>query len=162
LDCGLILNQLLLKLGGSHIDDESAWAHFSDRRVVDFLLEYGREFPVEGLEWLHETPFPGNRERLDPVQCHRNCVNLRCYVGTGRSEYRIVHGWALSANDTWYCHSWCVMRTGSEIIIETTRPRIAYFGFVVPDDVHALPTLYVSSYLGDQLRRWKFRRRNSS
>lgn len=100
MDCGFVRNQILMKIGGSPIDDESGWANFSDSRVVDFLSEYGREFSTEGLEHLQETPFVGHHRPLDPVQCHRNAVDLRCYVGTGTgsSEYRIVHGWALSDN----------------------------------------------------------------
>ena len=57
MDCGLILNQILTKIGGSRIDDESGWANFTDPRVVDFLLKYGKEFSTEGLEYLQETPF---------------------------------------------------------------------------------------------------------
>ena len=155
MDCGLILNQILTKIGGSRIDEESGWANFTDPRVVDFLLKYGKEFSTEGLEYLQETPFPGHHKPLDPVQCHKNCVDLRCYVGTGRSEYLIVHGWALSDNGIWYCHSWCIKRTGPENIIETTRPRIAYFGFVVPDEVHPLATLIVPSNLGELLENWR-------
>jgi hypothetical protein len=156
MDFRLMLNQILMNIGGSRLDDESWWGNFSDPRVVEFLLEYGREFPMERLERLRETPFPGHRQPLHPVQCHKNCVDLRCYVGTGSSEYRIVYGWALGDNGIWYCHSWCVKRTGPENIIETTRPRIGYFGFVVPDEIHALATLFVPSSLGDQLENWKF------
>ena len=149
----MILNQMLLKIGGSRLDDEPGWANFSDPRVVNFLLENGREFSTDGLECIQETP--GNHKRLDPVQCHRNCADLRCYIGAGRSEYRIVYGWALSDNGVWYCHSWCIKRTGPDNIIETTRPRRAYFGFVVPDDIHPLATVFVPSNLGDELEKWR-------
>jgi len=152
LDCGLILKQVLLKIGGSGIDDEAGWANFRDPRVLDYLLKHGREFPTQQMECLRQTPFPDWRKELNPVQCHDNCVDLRCYAGSGRSEYRIVHGWALSANGIWYCHSWCIQRTGPENIIETTIPRIAYFGFVVPDDVDPRAILFVLSTLGDLLQ----------
>jgi hypothetical protein len=155
LDCAHILNPVLTKMGGSRIDDAAGWANFADQRVVDFLLEYGRRFPTEGLERLQETPFPYWRRPLDRVHCHRNCVDLRCYVGAGGSQYRVVHGWALSDNDTWFCHSWCIERTGLDSIVETTLPRNAYFGFVVPDEVHPLSTLYVPSTLGEELENWK-------
>jgi hypothetical protein len=155
LDCALILNPVLTKMGGSRIDDPAGWANFSEPRVVNFLLEYGREFPTTGLERIQETPFPDWHRPLDPVHCHRNCVDLRCYVGAGASQYRVVHGWALSDNDTWYCHSWCIKRTGLESIVETTLPRIAYFGFVVPDEVNPLGTLFVPSTLGEELENWK-------
>jgi len=158
LDCDLLLKDFLLKIGGSTIDDKLGWANFIDSRVVDFLLEHGKQFPTEGLECLAHTPFPDYRLPLGRVHCHKNCVDLRCYVGTGRSEYQIVHGWALSTNDTWYCHSWCLKRTGPENIIETTCPRISYFGFVVPDEVDPRAILFVPSNLGDQLENWKFGR----
>ena len=155
MDCGFILNQILTKIGGSSIDGEPGWANFRDSRVVDFLSEYGKEFPTEGLECLHETPFPGHRKPLDPGQCHRNCVDLQCYVGTGRSEYRTVHGWALSDNGIWYCHSWCIKRIGPETVVETTRARIAYFGFVLPDGVDPRAVLFVPSDLGGLLENWR-------
>ncbi len=152
MDSGTILSQILTKIGGSRIDDEPGWGNFGDPRVVDFLSKYGREFPTEGLECLQETPFPDHHKPLDPVQCHKNCVDLQCYVGNiGRSEYRTVHGWALSDNGIWYCHSWCIKRTGPENIVETTRSRIAYFGFVVPDDVDPRAIWFVPSNLGDLL-----------
>lgn len=155
MDSGFVLNQILTKIGGSRIDDEPGWANFTDPRVVDFLSKYGREFPSEGLECLQETPFPGHHKPLDPVHCHKNCLDLQCYVGTGRSEYQTVHGWALSDNGIWYCHSWCIKRTGPEKIVETTRPRLAYFGFVLPDGVDPRAIFLVPSNLGDQLENWR-------
>jgi hypothetical protein len=147
------LNDILLKIGGSNLDE--AWGNFVDPRVVEFLADYGKEFSTENLECLKETPFPDWRKPLDPVQCHRNCADLRVYAPNGPSEYRIVYGWALSDNGSWSCHSWCIRRTGPENIIETTRPRVSYFGFVVPDDVHVLATYIVPSTLGEQLEKWQ-------
>lgn len=155
MDSGFILKQILTKIGGSRIDDEPGWANFTDPRVVDFLSKYGREFPSEGLECLQETPFPGHHKPLDPVHCHKNCLDLQCYVGTGRREYQTVHGWALSDNGIWYCHSWCIKRAGPEKIVETTRPRLAYFGFVLPDGVDPCAIFLVPSNLGDQLENWR-------
>jgi hypothetical protein len=155
LDCALILNPILTKMGGLHIDDAAGWANFSDPCVVNFLLEYGREFPVEGLERLTRTPFPDYQRDLDSVQCHRNCLDLACYVGNGTSQYRVVYGWALSANGTWYCHSWCIKRNGFQNIVETTLPRLAYFGFVVPDGVDLRGVYFVPSNLGEELDKWR-------
>ena len=42
---------------------------------------------------------------------------------------------------------------GQRISIETTLPRIAYFGFVVPDEVDPRALWLVPSNLGDQLAR---------
>jgi hypothetical protein len=155
LDSGFILNQILTKIGGSRIDDEPGWANFTDPRVVDVLSKHGREFPSEGLECLQETSFPEHHKPRDPVHCHKNCLDLQCYVGTGRSEYQTVHGWALSDNGIWYCHSWCIKRTGPENIVETTRPRLAYFGFVLPDGIDPRAIFLVPSNLGDQLENWR-------
>lgn len=153
MDHARTLNDILLKIGGLRLDEELG--NFTDSRVVDFLSEYGRQFSVEGLECLQETPFPDWRKPLDPVQCHRNCADLRVYAPIGLSEYRIVYGWALSDNGTWYCHSWCIKRNGPENIIETTRPRVSYFGFVLPDEVHLLSTCIVPSTLADQLEKYQ-------
>lgn len=155
MDCGTILNPLLTKIGGSCIDDEPGWGNFGDPRVVDFLVKYGKEFPTEGLELLKETPFLDHRKPLDPGNCHKNCFELRCYAPNGPSEYQIVHGWALSDDGIWYCHSWCIKTTAPETIIETTHSRIAYFGFVVPDGIHPLSTWIVPSTMGDQLENWR-------
>jgi hypothetical protein len=124
LDHAFLLNQTLTSIGGKHIDSEPGWANFTDPRVVNFLLQYGRTSPTEGLDCIRETPFADWHRLLDPVHCHRNCVDLRCYVGTGQLEYRIVYGWALSDNDTWYCHSWCIKRTGPRI--SSKRPALEW------------------------------------
>jgi len=153
LDRALILNDILLNIGGSCVDE--AFGNFTDSHVVKFLFDYGREFPTENLERLTRTPFPGDQRDLDPVHCHRNCLDLACYVRCGPSQYRIVYGWALSANGTWYCHSWCIKRSGPENIVETTLPRLAYFGFVVPDGVDLRGVYFVPSNLGEELDKWR-------
>lgn len=152
MDHARTLNDILLKIDGLNLDE--VWGNFIDPRVVDFLSEYGRRFSSVGLEQLTHTPFPDYYRELDPVQCHRNCLDLCCYVGSGASQYRIVYGWALSDKGTWYCHSWCIRRTGPENIVETTPPRVAYFGFVVPDGVDPRATYFVPSNLGEQLLKW--------
>ena len=145
----LILTDILLNIGGSCVDE--ALGNYTDCRVDEYLFNYGREFPVENLERLTRTPFPGYQRDLDPVQCHRNCLDLACYVGSGPSQYRIVHGWALGANNIWCCHSWCIKRSGPGNIIETTLPRLAYFGFVVPDGVDLRGVYFAPSNLGEEL-----------
>ena len=153
MDREIVLNQTLLKIGGSYVDEVSG--NFKDCRVIDFLFEYGTKFSTEDLERLTHTPFPDYQRDLDPVQCHRNCLDLACYVGSGPSQYRIIYGWALSANGTWYCHSWCIKRSGPENVIETTLPRLAYFGFVVPDGVDLRGVYFVPSNLGEELDKWR-------
>ena len=153
MDQTLILNSILLNIAGSCVDE--ALGNFTDCRVLKFLFEYGREFSIENLERLTQTPFPDYLRDLDPVQCHRNCLDLACYTGSGSSQYRVVHGWALSTNGTWYCHSWCIKRTGPENIVETTLPRLRYFGFVVPDGVDLRGVYFVPSNLAEELDEWR-------
>lgn len=149
LDHTRVLNEFLLRMGGSSVDE--ALGNFADARVVDFLMAHGKEFSTDRLQRFTETPFSDWQRPLDPVSCHRNCGDLRAYAPNGRSEYRIVYGWALSDNGIWYCHSWCIRRTGPGNIIETTLARALYFGFVLPDEVHALSACFVPSTLGDEL-----------
>lgn len=124
MDRDIVLNQALLKIGGSCVDEVSG--NFKDCRVIDFLFEYGTEFSTENLERLTHTPFPDYQRDLDPVQCHRNCLDLACYVGSG-----------------------------PENIVETTLPRLAYFGFVVPDGVDLRGVYFVPSNLGEELDKWR-------
>jgi hypothetical protein len=151
----LDFKQTLLNIGGSNIDAEDAWGNFKDSRVVRFLLERGREFSTAGLQCLQETPFPDHHYSFRQDACHKNCIELCCYVRNGESQYAIVYGWALSNDGIWYTHSWCIKRTQPERIVETTRARVAYFGFVVPQSVNALSMWIVPSTLGDQLEKWK-------
>lgn len=151
MDRDIVLNQTLLKIGGSCVDE--ALGNFTDSRVLEFLFEYGREFSTEGLECLQETPFPDHHYFFRPNECHKNCIELCCYLGNGGSQYAIVYGWALSHDGVWYGHSWCIKRTEPQHIVETTRARVAYFGFVVPDSVNALSMWIVPSTLGAQLEK---------
>ena len=164
MDGGPILTQLLLSIGGSRIEGESGWGNFKDQRVVDFLMEYGRRFSTDGLECLNKTPFRDYQVPLEPGQCHKNYLNLGGYVGDGRALYRIAHGWALCDEGIWNCHSWCIPAIGPETVIETTTPRIAYFGFVIPTGINANPIRFVFEGfgLGDELEKWKALRRNES
>tara|TARA_B100002019_G_C21256613_1_gene594210 strand:- start:1790 stop:2296 length:507 start_codon:yes stop_codon:yes gene_type:complete len=63
-----------------------------------------------------------------PSQCHRNSCDL--YMMEEREDFFIMTGYALSKDGFWRQHSWCVDYK-NEKIIETTEPRIAYFGFVM-------------------------------
>lgn len=148
MDHARTLYGILLKIGGLRLDE--ALGNFTDSRVVDFLSEYETVLRRR-VEKRQETPFPDWRKPLDPVQCHRNCADLRVYAPIGLSDYRIVYGWALSDNGR-TSHSWCIKRNGPENIIETTRPRVSYFGFVLPDEVHLLSYI-VPSTLGNQLEK---------
>jgi hypothetical protein len=55
--------------------------------------------------------------------CHRNVFSL---WKANSEKITICTGWALSDDGCWRQHSWA--RQNNEII-ETTTPRVAYFGF---------------------------------
>ena len=66
-----------------------------------------------------------------PSQCHRNSCDL--YEYENRKDFFIMTGYALSDDGYWYQHSWCIDYKNNHII-ETTEPRLAYFGFVMTHD----------------------------
>ena len=125
------------------------------RALSIFFWSTAENFLWKGLNASRKLRYPDYQRDLDSVQCHRNCLDLACYVGNGTSQYRVVYGWALSANGTWYCHSWCIKRNGFQNIVETTLPRLAYFGFVVPDGVDLRGVYFVPSNLGEELDKWR-------
>lgn len=102
------------------------------RRLHERLLALGGEALVP----LHEPdldailargePFGPTQVILEgrPSQCHENVARLPA------EDYRIVTGWALSADDgLWRQHSWALDAAGR--VVETTEPRAAYFGYVL-------------------------------
>ena len=62
---------------------------------------------------------------MSPISCHSNVAEL--YEDKG---YKIATGWALSSDGLWRQHSWCI---DNKTIIETTKKRKKYFGFVLTD-----------------------------
>lgn len=123
-------------------EDEAA------RRVLAHLdvrlLDLGGErvvHPIElygGMYWMSTTvpvldrgrPFPGRARQWygAPSDCHGNAAAL-WRVGWGE----IVSGWALTDHDgLWRQHSWLLRPTGT--LIETTRRRSRYHGYVLSDD----------------------------
>ena len=82
---------------------------------LDVLLESGRLFISSPVV-----------EKGDPNQCHANIAQL----WTNEEIDAIYTGYALSDDGLWRQHSWGFR---GESLIETTDPRVAYFGFEVPD-----------------------------
>ena len=67
-----------------------------------------------------------------PSQCHLN--SARCW-DANRSRAVLCTGYALSEDGLWRQHSWCVhLRPRKNVVVETTVPRIAYWGFVFSED----------------------------
>lgn len=66
-----------------------------------------------------------------PSQCHRNASRL---WEANKDKSRICTGYALSSDGMWRQHSWCIWhKSRSNQIVETTEPRILYFGFVMTE-----------------------------
>lgn len=70
--------------------------------------------------------------RGEPCQCHANSANL---WNENRGDALICTGYALSKDGMWRQHSWCVVRNArSYKVVETTEPRISYYGFILDDN----------------------------
>ena len=61
-------------------------------------------------------------------RCHENVARL----WDRNRTHKIVTGWALSSDGVWRQHSWLLYDGGR--VLETTSPRVKYFGFVLTDD----------------------------
>lgn len=87
---------------------------------------------------LKEGQFFGSTDIIEkgtPCQCHSNValfyeMALSVY-GEDQKIYKIVTGYALSKDLIWRQHSW-ILKNDSEIV-ETTEPRIRYFGVILTD-----------------------------
>jgi len=64
-----------------------------------------------------------------PNRCHANAASLWL---NNMDDTRICTGYALSKDGMWRQHSWLIhFKEKSNQIIETTTPRIGYYGFVL-------------------------------
>ena len=86
---------------------------------LDNMLLYGQFWIGNNIKMMRGLP----------SQCHYNAG--RCYEAN-KDKVRICTGYALSPDGMWRQHSFLVwMKERSNQIVETTVPRIAYFGFVM-------------------------------
>ncbi len=121
------LQQLLLGFGG-----EEACLAFKDSDEPKII--------ARGQLWSGAGSI---RTRGEPCRCHQNSVRLFASVLESCSKesdaplqdrlgLAVATGYALSNDGMWRQHSWCIerMRRGVRPI-ETTEPRVAYFGFVL-------------------------------
>ena len=94
---------------------------------IDFLDEDFSKLQARGQLWYGDKiqMMPG-----EPSHCHSNSALL---WEANKSLVVIATGYALSDDGMWRQHTWCVAEevNGGPIIIETTEPRIAYFGFIL-------------------------------
>lgn len=93
---------------------------------IDNILEYGQL-------WDNITT---KRMKGRCCQCHRNACDL-WYANKDKDSFRITicTGYALSDDGLWRQHSWLIqVKARANVLIETTEPRLAYFGFAMTFD----------------------------
>ncbi len=65
-----------------------------------------------------------------PSSCHSNSCYL--FEANQEKDIYVATGYALSEDGLWRQHSWCVLKKARSVqMIETTVPRVAYFGIVL-------------------------------
>lgn len=99
------LSEHLLTLGGTKALVDAQDPHIS------LILEKGKE----------QSPRSAISAHGHPIQCHSNV----CALHDANPHVHVHTGYALSDDGIWRPHSWA--RTGGRVI-ETTEPRIKYFG----------------------------------
>lgn len=113
------LHEHLLKIGGV----ETCFPMIEDD--INNILEYGQL-------WDNITT---RIRRGEPNMCHSNAANL--WKNNRNSDmFRLIicTGYALSKDGIWQQHTWLVQaKARTNNIIETTEPRIAYYGFAMTD-----------------------------
>jgi hypothetical protein len=66
-------------------------------------------------------------------QCHKNSCDLWY---ENKDKCVICTGYALSDDEIWRQHSWLIhIKPRSNLVIETTIPRLAYYGFAMTYDL---------------------------
>lgn len=119
---------------------KSRWMNSELLTLHKKLLSFGGAYTVlpiaeidlyrileRGQLWLGDN---SKMVRGQPSQCHRNSGNL---WAANKMHTIICTGYALSEDGMWRQHSWLWDFT-SQQIVETTEPRIAYFGFAMTHD----------------------------
>lgn len=89
---------------------------------IDDILKYGQFWVGNNIKIMKGLP----------SQCHYNSSRL---WEKNKKDCRICTGYALSDDGMWRQHSWVIwMKPRSNQIIETTVPRIVYFGYVMTSE----------------------------
>lgn len=90
---------------------------------LEDILEYGQF-------WLG---YNAERMRGEACQCHANSARI---WEQNQDKSVICTGYALSADGMWRQHSWLIHRKPrSNKIVETTRPRVLYYGFALTPEM---------------------------
>ena len=97
-----------------------------DGHVVD-ECSCGNKCPCEDLrEARRISKLPVKLIKGAPNGCHKNSAKL-----WSEGKGKIVTGYALSDDGLWRQHSW--VNAGNQLI-ETTEPRVIYFGYTLDED----------------------------
>lgn len=92
---------------------------------LTFGEEDAEEILTFGQFWHGYRAF---REKGQDSHCHENSLYLARHV----EGYKLCTGYALSDDGMWRQHSWCIYKAPQTVrIVETTVPRVAYFGYVL-------------------------------
>ena len=90
---------------------------------LDNLVKYGQFWIGNNVKFM----------KGEPCHCHANASNL---WEQNKDKTVICTGYALSPDGMWRQHSWLLWKKArSNQIVETTTPRIVYFGFAMPYDM---------------------------
>lgn len=114
-------------------DRDLSWTDPEAKMLRDTLLKYGGSI----LSYWPDEDTPQvvrkgvvidgklfKRIGMEPRNCHANAAKLGREV-----DAKVWTGWALSQDGCWRPHSW--VELGGQFI-ETTEPRVGYFGIKVP------------------------------
>lgn len=112
-----LLKEKLLSLGGVKVNEVI-------EEDLEKLLNRGKVFNCKVTT-----------VKMQQSQCHRNSAMFwsNYTSDNGLGDLKIVTGWVLDKNTTWFQHSWLYL-TSKNMIIETTYKRVIYFGFILSDD----------------------------
>lgn len=89
---------------------------------MDDIMNYGQFWIGNNIKMIKGLP----------SQCHYNSSRL---WETNKDKCRICTGYALTSDGIWRQHSWVIwMKSRSNQIIETTVPRLVYFGYVMTSE----------------------------
>lgn len=93
---------------------------------LENILEYGQF-------WLGYNAERMRGEACQACQCHANSARI---WEQNQDKSVICTGYALSADGMWRQHSWLIHRKArSNKIVETTRPRVLYYGFALTPEM---------------------------
>ena len=121
-DGGLLkLADRLLSFGGSSV------CLFEEEEDLENIMTFGQL-------WYGKTV---RMKKGRPNGCHSNSAELYSANRNALDSSRLMicTGYALSGDGMWRQHSWLAwIKARSVTLVETTTPRIAYFGFCMTDD----------------------------